>query len=347
MTFELKPFRIGSLTVNLPVTLAPMAGYTDLIYRTICRRFGAEYCTTEMLLDRLTLMKGKVQARMLRTGPQDHPVAAQIVGNEPASMAQAAKAVEDMGFDVIDLNFACPVHKALSRRRGGYMMCQVQPVRDIIRAVCQVATKPVTIKVRQKYRSADNEDNFWAIAEAAFDFGVSAITVHGRSVETKYFGPADWEFIASVKRHFGSRTIVGSGDVLTPAKALEMLRQTGVDAVAVARGGLGNPWFFRQLLDLAAGRPMYAPSLAEQREVLLHHFAEDCAMYGDDKGPKHMRGFAVKYAKMHPTPKDLRIAFVAVRSPQQWREVVDRYYAGQTHADGETPMPNDQGPMTS
>ena len=185
----------------------------------------------------------------------------------------------------------------------------------------------MTLKLRQKFRLADDNDACWRIAEGAFDAGAAGLCVHCRSVEQKYVGKAEWAFLAEVKRSFPDRTIVGSGNVLKPADALTMIEATGVDAVTVARGCLGNPWFFRQVRDLAAGREPYRPTLAEQREVLLTHFAGACELYGPVRGPKHMRKFGIKYARLHPRSRDVRMAFVGVKNPKQWHDVLERFYA--------------------
>ncbi|OQB84965.1 MAG: putative tRNA-dihydrouridine synthase [Planctomycetes bacterium ADurb.Bin126] len=327
MASELRPFSIGTVRVRFPVVLAPMAGYTDLAYRLICRQRGAEYCTSEMVLDRCALIHGKLRSRLLCLDPGDHPVGGQLIGNEPEVMAEAARAMEQIGFDVVDLNFACPVHKALSRRRGGHMMRESEQVLRIVRAVRAAVDCPVTLKVRRSFDEADHEcEAFWRIAEGAFDAGADALTLHTRSVEAKYAGRADWELLARVKEHFADKTIIGSGDVLRPADALAMLEQTGVDAAAVARGCLGNPWFFRQAADLAAGREPYRASLAEQRELLLEHLDAACKLYGRLRGPRIMRKFGIKYARLHPHPKEVRMAFVDVKSPEDWRAVVEEHY---------------------
>ncbi|MFB3891592.1 MAG: tRNA dihydrouridine synthase [Phycisphaerae bacterium] len=326
MPTTLKPLRIGDIVIDFPVILAPMAGYTDLAYRLLCRQFGAPYCITEMMLDRLLLVRGKVRSRLFKLTDQDHPVAGQIIGNEPDVMAQAAKALCEIGFDAIDLNFACPVRKALSRKRGGYLMGRPDLAVEIVRAVKAAVARPVTIKVRQKFLNSDTEENFYRIAEGALAAGAAAVTVHARSVETKYHGPADWEFLAAAKRRFAGSVIIGSGDVSSPAKALEMIERTGVDAASVARGALGNPWFFRQVRDLADGHEPYKPTLAQQREVLLRHFTADCELYGPLKGPRHMRGFGVRYARLHAHPKEVRMAFVHVKRAEDWHAVLDRFY---------------------
>lgn len=324
--FDFTPCQIGPIRLEFPVVLAPLAGYTDLPYRQICRELGSPYCATEMMLDRLLLIRGKLRPRLFAMTEKDHPLAGQIIGNEPAVMAQAAAELDKMGFDVVDLNFACPVHKALSRRRGGFLMTKPEQVLEIVRAVRAATNKPVTIKLRQKFGNADTNDNFWRIAEGAFEAGVAAICVHARSVETKYFGPADWTFLAAVKRRFPDRTIVGSGDAVTPDKIIAMLRDTGVDAAAVARGALGNPWIFRQVRDVAEGRKPYKPSLAEQRALLLRHFEDSVRFYGPDKGPKHMRGFGAKYARLHPHPKEVRMRFVHVKKGEDWHKVLNEFY---------------------
>jgi len=327
MDERFKPFRIGGVEIDFPVVLAAVAGYSDLPYRLICRRFGAPYCATEMMLDRLVLMSGKLRNRMAALAPEDHPIAGQITGNEPPVMAAAGAELCRMGFDVVDLNFACPVRKALSRRRGGYMMSQPEQVLEIVRAVLSAVDRPVTLKIRRGFKEEDSRyDDFWRIAEGAFRAGVAAITVHARSVQAMYRGPASWDFLAEVRRRFPDQTIIGSGDVHKPADALRMIEATGLTAAAVARGALGNPWFFRQARDLAAGREPYQPSASEQRAVLEGHFEHALRLYGPQKAPKIMRKFGIRYARLHGQPKKVRMAFVSVNSREQWQTVLDTFY---------------------
>ena len=326
MDGALKPFCIGQIRVEFPVILAPLAGYTDLAYRRICRQLGWPYCTTEMMLDKSVLAHGKLQRRVLQLGDDEHPIAGQLIGNDSDTMARAAAVLQAVGFDVIDLNFACPVRKALARRRGGYLLQEPRRALDIVRGVLAAVDRPVTVKLRRTFKSGDTDDNFWRIIEGAFEAGAAAVCVHSRSVEQKYAGKADWGFLAEVKRRLPDRTIIGSGDVLKPAEALDMLQQTGVDAVAVARGALGNPWFFRQVQDLLARRQPYHPPIAEQRELLLRHYEAACRLYGQPDAPKIMRKFGARYARMHPSPRQVRTAFIAIKHPGDWRKVLDEYY---------------------
>jgi len=326
MQASLKPFRIGHLRVEFPVVLAALAGYSDLAYRRICRRLGAPYCTTEMMLDKSVLVYGKLSSRLLRLGDDEHPIAGQLIGSEPETMARAAGLLEETGFDVIDINFACPVSKVLSRRRGGYLIRRPDRAIEIVRAVIASTKRPVTIKLRRKFAAADGEDSFWRIAGGAFEAGAAGICVHARTVEQKYAGKADWDFLARVKAAFARRTIIGSGDVFEPSDALAMLELTGVDAVAVARGALGNPWFFSQARDLAAGRQPRPVSIRRQRELLAEHFQAACELYGPRTAPKVMRKFGARYARLHPSPRAVRMAFVSVKRPSDWQKVLEDFY---------------------
>ncbi|MFP4104748.1 MAG: tRNA dihydrouridine synthase [Phycisphaerae bacterium] len=323
---QIQAMKIGSLTIDFPVVLAPLAGYSDLAYRTIVRRLGCEFCTTEMMLDKCVLVTRRKKNPLIATDDLDHPCGGQLIGNEPKTMAAAAVKLQEMGFDLVDLNFGCPVHKARKRRRGGYMMTQPDRVVAIAEAVVRAVDIPVTVKVRQKFENDENHEAFYRLADGCRDAGADAIIVHARSVEQKYAGQADWDFLREVRSRYPDWTVLGSGDILDPAHALRMLDETGMDAALAARGAIGNPWFFRQAKDLAAGRQPYQPDLAEQKEVLLEHMNLAVELYGPEKGPKIMRKHGIKYARMHPHPKQLRMAFVEVKSPEDWMTVVENYY---------------------
>ena len=328
MAAVLKQLRIGGLEVGFPVTLGALAGYSDLPYRLLCRSLGAPYCVTEAMLDRQVLAHGRLRKRLVATDPADHPTAGQIMGHEPEVMAEAAVALDAMGFDVIDLNFACPVRKVVSRGRGGALMKDPETALAVVRAVIKaVPHKPVTLKLRRAFHEdGRTADAFWEIARGAFDAGAAALSVHARSVERKYTGRADWGFLASLKREFPARTILGSGDVMKPADAVRMIRETGVDGVLAARGAIGNPWFFRQARDIAAGREPFRPSLDEQRDVIERHYRLACEFYGPERGLKKTGHFCLQYAKLHPRRTALRNALVAAKTEERWRAVLDAFY---------------------
>ena len=325
----LKPFRIGEIEIAFPVVLAALAGYSDLAYRRICRRLGAPYAATEMMLDRMLLvLRHGSSARMARTEEADHPVAGQIVGNDPGRHGRGRRrCCDEMGFDVIDLNFACPVRKALGRRRGGYLMSQPEQAVEIVRAVVRgggaarhaqgpPASSP-TPTTRTRSGGSPRRPSTPGPRRSA-----STPAASSRSTP----GPADWEFLARVKAAFPRPDDHRLGRRADAGPALDMLRQTGVDAATAARGCLGNPWFFRQVRDLAEGREPYMPSLAEQRAVMLDHLDGAVELYGRLGGPKQLRKFGIKYARLHPSPKKVRMAFVAVRRPEDWHEVLRVHY---------------------
>lgn len=328
MPFDLKPLRIGPLKIEFPVVLAALASYSDLPYRLICRSLGAPYCATEAMLDRQMLLDGKLRDRLVRIDATDHPIAGQLMGNDPAVMAQAAAVLGDMGFDVIDLNFACPVKKVVAKKRGGYLMGQPDLALEIVRAVIEaVPDRPVTLKLRRTFRETDETNAaFLRIARGAFEAGAAAVAVHARSVGQKYRGQADWDFIARVKREFPDRTIIGSGDIHTALDALRMIEQTGVDGVLAARGAIGNPWLFRQARDLAAGREPFEPDLKEQSEVISRHLRLAESLYGPRRGLLTLRNFGIHYARLHPHPAKVRTAFISVKTDEDWRAVMETWY---------------------
>jgi nifR3 family TIM-barrel protein len=329
MPYELQPFSIGNIRVASPVVLAALAGYSDLAYRKICRRLGSPYCATEAMLDTLMLADGRLRRRLVKLADDDHPVAGQIMGCTPESMAAAAVVLSEMGFDVIDLNFACPVRKVLGRRRGGWMMGQPGLVIDIIGRVLDAVggKRPVTIKLRRAFHEDDREyAAFYDIARFAYGAGVASVCVHARSVTQKYTGKADWSFLADARRAFPGRTMLGSGDVFTPADAIAMIQQTGVNGVTAARGAIGNPWFFRQVQDAAAGRELHRPDVTELRAVMAEHFRLSCELYGPRRAPRIMRKFGIKYARMHPHPAKVRLAFVNVKNQSDWQAVLDTFF---------------------
>ena len=320
--------KIGSLTLDFPVILAALAGYSDLPYRTICRSMGAPFATTEVMLDRFLLHESKLRRFILKSDEGDHPVGGQFMGSDPDLMVQAARVVRELGFDVVDLNFACPIRKVVSRKRGGFLMTQPAAVLEIVRRVREaVPDRPLMLKLRRSYALDETEtEAFWTIAQGAFEAGVDAICVHARAVEQQYAGKADWNFLAAVKKAFPDRTIFGSGDVASPAEALRMIAETGVDGAAAARGAIGNPWFFRQVRELAAGRPALPPTIAEQAEVLRRHYELCLRHYGERKVVMMMRHLGIGYARVHPHPKRVRMAFVAVKTAEDWSAVLKTHY---------------------
>ena len=324
---------IGPLAIDFPVTLAPLSGYSDRPMRVICRRLGASYTVCEVLLDRFVIdvTKGRKAARYVRVADEDHPVGVQLMGSSPDEFAAAAVKLVEAGFDVIDLNFGCPVKKVVGKCRGGYLLSRPERALEIVARVRDSVPPgiPVTVKMRRGMDdSAQSRDAFFEIFDGAFNRGVEAITVHGRTVRQRYDGPSSWEFLKQVKRHAAGKTVLGSGDLFTAGACLAMIAQTGVDGVTAARGAIGNPWIFQQARALADGQPFPPPpSLFEQRDVIAEHYRLAEEIYGPKRTCNLMRKFGIKYSRLHPRSEEVRAAFVAAANPTQWSEVLKRWYA--------------------
>jgi nifR3 family TIM-barrel protein len=328
----LSDLRIGDVAIGFPVVQAALSGYSDWPMRVIARRLGASYAVCEVMLDVFLtqLRERRRTGHFLHLSEEEHPVGGQLMGAEPLQFALGAQRLVQAGFDVIDINFGCPVKKVLGRCRGGYHLSQPRIALEIVRRTREIVPPdiPVTVKMRRGIDdSAESRDKFFTILDGAFAAGVAAATVHARTVEQRYVGPSRWEFLREVKLHAGARTILGSGDLFTPHDCLAMLEQTGIDGVSVARGAIGNPWIFSQTRALAAGLPLPPPpSLFEQRSIILEHLRMAEELYGAERASQLMRKFGVKYSILHPDFEAVRAAFATAKSSVEWHAVIARYY---------------------
>jgi nifR3 family TIM-barrel protein len=285
----------------------------------------------EAMLDQfvLNVTKGRKARRFIRVTEEDHPIAGQLMGSAAEAIAAAAVRLVEAGFDVIDVNFGCPVKKVLGKCRGGYLLGQPETALEIVARVREAVPPavPVTVKMRRGIDESDqSREKFFRIFDGAFSLGVAAVTVHGRTVRQKYEGRSSWEFLREVKRHAGRRIVLGSGDLLAARDCLEMIARTGVDGVTVARGAIGNPWIFRDVRALAAGQPLPPPSLLEQRQVIAEHYRLAEQAYGPKRACFTISGYGIKYSRLHPQAELVRDAFVAARRPDEWWQVLDRWY---------------------
>jgi nifR3 family TIM-barrel protein len=325
--------RIGDLVLDSPVVQAALSGYSDFPMRLIARRLGAPYTICEVMLDKflVEVKPRKRNSHFLKTSDEERPVAGQLMGAEPAQFGPAALRLVEAGFGAIDINFGCPVKKVLGRCRGGFHLSQPEVALEIIERVRDAVPPqlPVTVKMRRGVDdSNESRARFFAILDGAYQRGVAAITVHGRTVMQRYDGPSRWEFLREVKDHAGARVVLGSGDLFTAQDCLDMLSLTGVDGVTVARGAIGNPWIFSQARALLRGEPLPdPPSLFEQREVIAEHYRLAEETYGAERCLAPMRKFGIKYSRLHPAGRPVRDAFVAVKQPGEWRSVLETWYA--------------------
>jgi len=244
--------KLSSILVNTKLALAPMAGVTDLAFRTICREFGAQLTCTEMISSKALVYQDKKTLGLLKTGENEHPVAVQIFGSDAGCMADAAaKALEISGADIIDINMGCPVGKVVKSGDGCALMKDPDKAMKIIEAVVKSARKPVTIKIRKGWDKGHiNAVAFSKMAEAA---GAQAIAVHGRTAKQMYSGKADWDIIRDVKSAVNI-PVLANGDIYFAKDVIKILNYTGADIAMIARGAMGDPWLFEQALTLLDGK---------------------------------------------------------------------------------------------
>ncbi len=330
---SLRPLQLGSVHIGFPVVQAALSGYSDWPMRVIARRLGAPYTLCEVMLDQflVQLKPRKRTSHFLHLSDEEHPVGGQLMGAEPEQFAAGAEKLVQAGFDVIDINFGCPVKKVLGRCRGGFHLGQPEVALEIIEKTRDKVPPdvPVTVKMRRGIDdSEESRDHFFQILDGAFERGVAAVTVHGRTVQQRYVGPSRWEFLREVKRHVGDGVILGSGDLFSPQDCLDMIEQTGVNGVTVARGAIGNPWIFAQTRQLAQGRPLPdPPSLFQQRDIIGEHFRLAEQLYGSERVGPIMRKFGIKYSILHPQHEQVRRDFAKARNLDDWNQALTTWYA--------------------
>ena len=321
---------IGPYTFDLPVVQAALSGYSDIPMRLLARRFGAPYCIHEVVLDQFVTRPGKFQKKTLEVPAEDHPVGGQLMGSEPEQFAEAAAVMAEAAYDVIDINFGCPVKKVLGRHRGGYLLSDPTTAIEIITRVRDAVPQeiPVTLKMRRGMDDTpESERNFFTIFDKAFELNLAAITVHGRTVVQKYVGRSVWDFLTKVKRHAGERVVLGSGDLFTAHDVKRMMEQTGIDGVTLARGCIGNPWIFRDCAALFAGQELPAPpTVPEQAAIMREHYELLKVHYGESATPKLFKRFAIRYTELHPFTKDVRNAFAHARTEDDWQALFAEWY---------------------
>ncbi len=326
--------RIGPIETRLPFCQAGLAGYSDRAMRLVARRRGCPYAVTEALLDVILLNGGEGLRKSIDLSDEDHPVCGQLMGSEPDTMAKGAVILHRAGYDVIDLNFACPVKKIKNKARGGHMLMDVERAVSIVKAVRDALPPevPTTVKLRRGFDdSCESEDRFFQIIEAIWEYGYAAVCVHGRTVAQKYVGPSRWQFLKGLKERYPGQTILGSGDVFTAQDAVRILAETGVDGAWIARGAIGNPWIFNHAAALLGGadaQSLLPPSIAEQREALAEHFDLAVQIHGEQTAGRRMRKMGIKYSRFHPMAVQVKAAFIAISSMRDWRRVLDAWYDG-------------------
>ncbi len=282
ITRNLEPIRIGSITLSDPVVLAPMTGVSDLPFRRLVSRYGVGMVVSEMIASRAMVLQTKNSLRMAQHDALENPRTVQLAGCDPDIMAEAAKLNEDMGADIIDINFGCPVKKVVNSYAGSALMKDELLAGKILESVAKAVSIPVTLKMRMGW---DHQSlNAPTLAKMAEDAGIQMITVHGRTRCQMYKGAADWGFIRQVKDAIRLPVVV-NGDITTFEDVDRALDESGADGVMIGRGTYGRPWFPAQVAAyLRDGSHISDPSLEEKRAVILEHYEDILKLYGKQNG---------------------------------------------------------------
>ncbi len=320
--------KLGTLKLDMPFFQASLSGYSDRPMRLLALEHGAPLTFGGVILSKTLLHPRVLKHPNYVVNDNEHPVGAQILGEDPETMAKAAKGLIGIGYDLIDLNFACPAPKVLRRQRGGFMSNNPDLIIDIYRRVREAVTCPVLMKLRIGYDDgAESLENFWQIVERTITEGIDALIIHGRTVIQKYRGKANWEILAEVKQKFPQTTIVGSGDLFTPETVVHRLATTGVDGVTIARGAVGNPWIFTETRALLEGKPKPPPpSIEEQGETLYKHFQRVLDHYHRKKGIAYFRKFSMGYCKRHPLRRKVQMALMAGKNEAEVTAAIREWY---------------------
>lgn len=320
---------IGNIKLNNPFIQAPLAGYSDRAMRVLARRFGCELTFSGVILDTSASYKPLFKKKNYIIKDDEHPIGAQLLGAEAETMAAAAKNMRNVGYDVIDLNFACPARKVVKKARGGSLLDFPKTVLEIFKRVRGETTDcPVTMKLRIGIDNSDeSKENFWEICEGAAGGGVDAITVHGRSVEQLFKKTADWEIIKQLKDKFPNTVIIGSGDLFDPVDCVNKLKASGADGLAIARGAIGKPWIFRQITDVLEGKEeIFQPDIKEQGRIILEHFEMLKELYETRKCIWYFRKFLAQYCKTLKNIKKTRVQLVAAQTEDELKQIIKQLY---------------------
>jgi nifR3 family TIM-barrel protein len=320
--------KLGNIILDAPFFQASLSGYTDYAMRKLAVSFGSPLVFTGVMLAKSAAHRQVLNKTCFRPGDDEHPIGAQILGRSPATMARAAEALVETGYDLIDLNFACPAPKVLRRGRGGALLNEPDLAIDIYRAVRDAVDCPVLVKLRRGFNnSAKSKDNFWEIVTRLAEENIDAVIVHPRTVTEKYLGTADWRILAELKQRLLKTTILGSGDLLSARTAAERLTASGIDGVVIARGAIGNPWIFRDLRAILNGSDKPAPAdLAQQRQVMLDHFQIVERIYKHPESVRFFRKFVAGYCKSHPLRKKAQKDLLAAKNRNELFARIEQWY---------------------
>jgi tRNA-dihydrouridine synthase B len=314
---------IGTLPIKNWLIMAPMSGRTNLPFRLIVKQMGAGLVITEMI-SAVGLSRGQAKTHAyLKSHPDERPVAAQLFGSDPETMALSAEIVAEKGLDIVDVNMGCPVKKVIKTGSGAALMRDPKIVAKILAAVRERSSLPLTVKIRAGW--SPEERNALEIARIIEDSGADGITIHPRFASQGFSGNADWDLISEIKKVV-TIPVIGNGDITEPSLALKMRSETNCDGVMIGRAALTNPWIFKQILDMENKGSFDLPNLDERYQLILDHYSLLIEYFQETRATRMMKGLLLLYAKNLPNKRLLRELITEIDGREELLSIINKYF---------------------